>query len=242
MSIDTDNARIVYQALTLIEDSMTDGFLSEQPIPEFAQAKTVEARPSTMTRPQRAPGSDSLQAIAADAALCAACRLSAGRTRSVPGLGSVRPLVMVIGEGPGSEEDKTGMAFVGPAGQLLDKMLEAIGLSRNTNCFIGNIVKCRPPMNRDPAPDEQAACMPFLDRQLAILRPKAILAVGRIPAQTLLGVKTGIGKIRGTVYDFRGMPLVASYHPSALLRDETLKRPAWEDLKLLRATLDDMKS
>jgi DNA polymerase len=147
---------------------------------------------------------------------------------------------MVIGEGPGAEEDRTGLPFVGPAGQLLDKMLGAIGLSREENCFIGNIVKCRPPMNRDPAPDEQAACLPFLDRQLALLRPRAILAVGRIPAQSLLGVKDGIGRLRGRAFEFRGVPLVATYHPSALLRDDGLKRPAWEDLKLLRSILDGL--
>ncbi len=242
MSSDTDNARIVYQALGMIEDAMDDGFNSGLPIPEFAESRAAESFPSTPTKARRASGEDSLSAIAADAARCIACRLSAGRTRSVPGEGAARPLVMVIGEGPGSEEDKTGKAFVGPAGQLLDKMLEAIKLSRNENCFIGNIVKCRPPMNRDPAPDEQSSCMPFLDRQLAILKPRAILAVGRIPAQALLGVKTGIGRIRGSVYDFRGIPLVVTYHPSALLRDETLKRPAWEDLKLLRAALDDQES
>jgi DNA polymerase len=147
---------------------------------------------------------------------------------------------MVIGEGPGSEEDKSGMPFVGPAGQLLDKMLMAIGLSRETNCFIGNIVKCRPPMNRDPAPDEQSSCMPYLDRQIEILKPKAFLAVGRIPAQALLGVKDGIGKLRGRRYEYKGIPLVATYHPSALLRDENYKRPAWEDLKLLRSILDGL--
>jgi DNA polymerase len=242
LSSDTDNARIVYQALSLVEDAMKDGYKSGLPIPEIAEARALEGSVSTPAKTRRAPLADSLPAIAADAARCIACRLSAGRTRSVPGEGSSHPLVMVIGEGPGSEEDKTGHAFVGPAGQLLDKMLKAINLSRHENCFIGNIVKCRPPMNRDPAPDEQTACMTFLDRQLAILKPKAILAVGRIPAQALLGVKTGIGRIRGSVYDFRGIPLVATYHPSALLRDDTLKRPAWEDLKLLRAVLDDQES
>ncbi|PKL07223.1 MAG: uracil-DNA glycosylase, partial [Spirochaetae bacterium HGW-Spirochaetae-7] len=185
-------------------------------------------------------GDDSLEAIAAEAARCMRCRLSAGRTNVVPGQGSARPLVMVIGEGPGAEEDRTGLPFVGPAGKLLDRMLESIGLSRQTNCFIGNIVKCRPPMNRDPAPDEQSACLPYLDRQIALLRPRAFLAVGRIPAQGLLGVKDGIGRLRGQTWQFRGVPLVATYHPSALLRDEALKRPAWEDLKLLRTLLDGL--
>jgi DNA polymerase len=185
-------------------------------------------------------GVDTLEGIGVEIARCRLCRLATGRNRVVPGTGSPHPLVMVIGEGPGSEEDKSGIPFVGPAGQLLDKMLSAIGLSRETNCFIGNIVKCRPPLNRDPAPDEQFACMPYLDRQIEILKPQAFLAVGRIPAQALLGVKDGIGKLRGKRYEYKGVPLVATYHPSALLRDETYKRPAWEDLKLLKSILDGL--
>jgi len=248
--VETDARHIVYEALSLIEDSLNDGYRSGLPVPEFAEQAPLEAstaapRPPAPA-PQRAgtarssiiPKDDSLAAIAAEASRCMGCRLAAGRTRSVPGQGSPRPLVIVIGEGPGAEEDRTGLPFVGPAGQLLDKMLGSIGLSRQENCFIGNIVKCRPPMNRDPAPDEQAACMGFLDRQIALLRPKAFLAVGRIPAQSLLGVKDGIGKLRGTVYDYLGVPLIATYHPAALLRDESLKRPAWEDLKLLKSVLD----
>ncbi len=141
---------------------------------------------------------------------------------------------MVVGEGPGAEEDKQGMPFVGPAGQLLDKMLASIGLSREKNAFIANVVKCRPPMNRDPAPDEQAACAPYLSRQIAVLRPRYILSAGRISTQALLGVREPVTRLRGRFHDFRGIPLLATYHPSALLRDESLKRPAWEDLKLLR--------
>lgn len=228
----------VYQALDTLEDYLIDGCRSGRPVPEFAiqEAADIPEQEAPAAMPR---GSDSLDAIAAEAMRCQRCRLSAGRNRVVPGQGSSRPLVMVIGEGPGSEEDRTGLPFVGPAGQLLNRMLAAIDLSRETNCFIGNIVKCRPPMNRDPAPDEQTACMPYLDRQIALLRPRAFLAVGRIPAQALLGVKDGIGKLRGRVHQFRGLPLIATYHPSALLRDESLKRPAWEDLKLLKSILDD---
>jgi uracil-DNA glycosylase len=232
-----DDLRTLYGALSLMEDSLADGFSSNQPIPEFIGAGTTDAGSEC---PAKAPGDDSLEAIAAEVARCRLCRLAAGRSRVVPGQGASRPLVMVIGEGPGSEEDKSGLPFVGPAGQLLDRMLGAIGLSRETNCFIGNIVKCRPPLNRDPAPDEQFACMAYLERQIAILKPAAFLAVGRIPAQALLGVKDGIGKLRGRRYEYRGAPLVATYHPSALLRDENYKRPAWEDLKLLKSILDGL--
>lgn len=248
-----DARRALYQSLSLVESWLVDGHDAQAPLPEFAPS-AFEAPASALTGDEAAearidgrpsgeapapiPADDSLAAIAADVARCRGCRLAVGRGRTVPGQGPARPLAMVIGEGPGAEEDKTGLPFVGPAGQLLDRMLSSIGLSRETNCFIGNVVKCRPPGNRDPAPDEQAACSAYLERQLALLRPRAILAVGRIPAQALLGTKEGIGKLRGRRFDFRGLPLVATYHPSALLRDETLKRPAWEDLKLFKAILD----
>jgi DNA polymerase len=148
--------------------------------------------------------------------------------------------VVVIGEGPGADEDSTGRPFVGRAGQLLDKMLGAINLDRNTNCFIANVVKCRPPNNRDPESDEIAACGPFLQRQLALLKPRAILTVGRVPTQALLGTADGISRLRGRFFEFQGIPLLPTYHPSALLRDESLKRPAWEDLKQLRAFLNSL--
>lgn len=251
--METDGRHTLYEALSLIEDSLADGYRTGLPLPEFAEQSPLEttgghrdlplhgAPQRTGTAPSIIiPKDDSLTAVATEASRCMKCRLAAGRTRSVPGQGAAHPIVMVIGEGPGAEEDRTGLPFVGPAGQLLDKMLGSIGLSRQENCFIGNMVKCRPPMNRDPAPDEQAACMGFLDRQVALLKPKAFLAVGRIPAQSLLGTKDGIGKLRGTVYDYRGVPLIATYHPAALLRDESLKRPAWEDLKLLKSILDGM--
>ena len=239
--METDDRTALWEALSTIEDSLVDGYRSARPAPEFEEAAVALPDAGAYGQALRS-GDDSLDGIAAEAARCMRCRLSAGRTRVVPGQGASRPLVMVIGEGPGAEEDRTGLPFVGPAGKLLDRMLESIGLSRQTNCFIGNIVKCRPPMNRDPAPDEQAACLPYLDRQIALLRPRAFLAVGRIPAQSLLGVKDGIGRLRGQIWQFRGVPLVATYHPSALLRDEALKRPAWEDLKLLRSLLDGLEA
>ena len=217
-----------------MEDCLVDGYRSPGPLPVFSDVEPAAVEPA---RPPAA-GSDSLEAIAAETARCLKCRLASSRKRAVPGTGARQPLVLVVGEGPGAEEDATGRPFVGPAGQLLDRMLASIGLSRDDNCFIGNVVKCRPPMNRDPAPDEQAACLPYLERQVDILRPKVVLAVGRIPAQALLGTKDGIGRLRGRVYQYRGIPVVPTYHPSALLRDESLKRPAWEDLKLLKTILD----
>jgi DNA polymerase len=185
---------------------------------------------------------DSLERIAADVRVCSACRLCETRTNAVPGEGASQPLVMVIGEGPGADEDASGRPFVGRAGQLLDKMLASIGLFRESNCFIGNVIKCRPPANRDPQPDERAACAGFLSRQIQILKPRFILCAGRISGQTLLNTPEPIGKLRGKCHSFETgemtIPLYATYHPSALLRNEDLKRPAWEDLKLLRLALE----
>jgi DNA polymerase len=187
---------------------------------------------------------------------CAACGLREKRTQAVPGTGAAEPLLLVVGEGPGAEEDARGLPFVGRAGQLLDRMLNSIGLSRETNCYIANVVKCRPPGNRDPLPEEIAACRHFLNRQIAVLKPRAILCAGRFAAQTLLETSEGIGRLRGrfSVYGGgdsgdgfyaeaspgAGIPLLPTYHPSALLRDESLKRPAWEDLKLLRSRLAEL--
>ncbi len=168
---------------------------------------------------------------------CQRCKLCKGRTQAVPGTGVLNPAVLVIGEGPGADEDAQGLPFVGVAGQLLDKMLAAINLSRNTNCYIANIVKCRPPKNRDPEPEESDACRSYLEAQIAILKPAMILAVGRIAIQNLLQTSQGIGQLRGKILSYNNIPLVATYHPSALLRNQDLKRPAWEDLKVFRTHL-----
>ena len=171
---------------------------------------------------------------------CGLCGLSETRRNAVPGMGVLDPLVMCIGEGPGAEEDAQGLPFVGPAGQYLDKWLEAIELSRDTNAYIANIVKCRPPMNRDPREDERAACVPYLRRQIQLIRPKTILALGRIASSYLLDSQQGIGKLRRQVMSFEGIPLIATYHPSGVLRNPEYRRPVWEDLKLLRQTIDEV--
>ncbi|MCL2208689.1 MAG: uracil-DNA glycosylase [Treponema sp.] len=189
---------------------------------------------------------DTIEKIAAEIRACSNCSLSEKRQNAAPGEGCLSPLVMVIGEGPGQEEDAQGRPFVGRAGQLLDKMLLSINLSRNENCFIANVVKCRPPGNRDPHPEETAACAHFLERQITLLKPKFILAAGRVAAQTLLGTSEPIGKLRGkfTFLDIAGssFPFLVTYHPAALLRSEDLKRPAWEDLKLLRLKIDSSRN
>jgi len=189
-------------------------------------------------------GEDSLEAVAADVGACKACGLAATRKNTVPGEGSINPLVMVIGEGPGADEDAAGRPFVGRAGQLLDKMLVSIGLVRGKNCYIANIVKCRPPGNRNPEAGEISACYPFLERQIILLKPVIILCAGNVATQNLLKTSRGITTMRGQFLDIKigelTIPVLPTYHPSALLRDENLKRPAWEDLKLLKSRLVEM--
>lgn len=181
-----------------------------------------------------------IESIASKIIKCTHCQLARTRTNVVPGEGVPHPEVLVIGEGPGYDEDMQGRPFVGKAGILLDKMLGAIGLSRTTNCFIANVVKCRPPQNRDPFPEEQEACFSFLEAQIKILKPKMILCMGRISAHKMLNSEEAIGKLRGQFFEFSGIPLMATYHPSALLRNQDLKRPAWDDLKKFRQKLDTL--
>ena len=194
---------------------------------------------SERTEPVQAEG-DSLQNIAAEISACSFCGLSAGRNMPVPGAGAAAPRVMFIGEGPGAEEDRTGLPFVGAAGQYLDKWLAAIGLSREKDCFIGNIIKCRPPGNRDPRPDEISACRPYLKRQLEVLRPGIIITLGRFASQVICDSEEGIGRLRGRVHEYEGIPVVATYHPSAVLRNPELRKNVWEDLKKAKDLLEGM--
>jgi DNA polymerase len=192
--------------------------------------------------PPDAPAADSLAAVAGEIGACVLCPLCRTRTNTVPGEGADRPLVMVIGEGPGADEDATGRPFVGKAGQLLDRMLASIGLFRDKNCFIANVVKCRPPENRNPFPEEMLACAPFLGRQIEVLRPKLIFCMGKVAANKLLnnyGIEA-MGKLRGRFFSYGDIPLIATYHPSAVLRDSTLRKPVWDDLRILSARLAEL--
>jgi DNA polymerase len=173
--------------------------------------------------------------LRAAVAACTRCALSATRTQTVFGVGSLEAKWLIVGEAPGAEEDRQGEPFVGPAGQLLNAMLRAIGLERE-QVFIANILKCRPPRNRDPAPLEAAQCLPYLERQIALLQPRIMLAVGRISAQNLLKTDLSLGRLRGQVHHFGAsrVPLVVTYHPAYLLREPAEKRKAWEDLKFAR--------
>jgi len=169
--------------------------------------------------------------LAAAVAGCELCALHRSRTRTVFGVGNRRADLLVVGEAPGADEDRQGEPFVGRAGQLLNAMLAAIGLARE-EVYIANILKCRPPNNRDPRPEEAETCTPYLARQIGLIEPRVILAVGRIAAQWLLQSDQPIGRLRGTVHSYgtRGIPLVASYHPAYLLRSPLAKAQAWQDL------------
>jgi len=195
---------------------------------------------STETSVQNTTGKITLSDITSKIEHCTRCELARTRNSVVPGMGVEHPDVLVIGEGPGHDEDMQGKPFVGKAGALLDKMLNAIQLDRNTNCYIANVVKCRPPQNRDPFPEEQAACFSFLEAQIRLLSPKMILCMGKISGNKLLKTEGSLHQIRGKFYDYNGIPLMVTYHPSALLHNAELKRPAWEDLKLFKQKLDSL--
>ena len=180
---------------------------------------------------------DSIAEIARVVHDCTRCPLYREATNPVPGEGPAQASVMVIGEAPGANEDATGRPFVGPAGQLLTKILASVDLRRE-DVFICNVMKHRPPGNRNPTPDEVAACRPYLVRQIELIKPKVILALGNFAAQTLLGTKLSIGKLRGQLHRYHGVPLIVTYHPAALLRNPGWKRPTWEDVQLARRVLD----
>jgi DNA polymerase len=247
-----DEKQSLARFIDLAADSLRDGYRSAGRDYHFEDDPARAASPAVSA-------AGSLEQIAAEIRSCAACGLSKTRTNAAPGEGSLQPLVMVIGEGPGADEDAAGRPFVGRAGQLLDKMLASIGLSRNNGCFIANVVKCRPPNNRDPLPEETAACAPFLERQIALLKPLVILCAGRVAARRILHTEEGIGRLRGRFGEYPAafeiteknvlqsaetapIPVLPTYHPSALLRSEELKRPAFDDLKLLMARLAALDS
>jgi uracil-DNA glycosylase len=174
-----------------------------------------------------------LAALSAAAAGCTRCRLSEGRTKVVFGTGNPAAELMFVGEGPGAEEDRQGLPFVGAAGELLNRIIQAIEKTRD-EVYIANVVKCRPPGNRDPQPDEVAACRGYLDKQIALVRPRVLVALGRVAAQTLLGNASPIGRMRGQWFKVQGIPTMVTYHPAALLRNPALKRPTWEDMQQVR--------
>ena len=198
------------------------------PLPVIKSASLFEAS-------QRVEG-DSLERISEDIGDCKRCRLCEERNRIVFGSGNARAELVFVGEGPGRDEDIQGLPFVGRAGKLLTQMIEAMGLKRE-DVYICNVVKCRPPENRAPEPDEMETCSPFLYRQLAVIQPKAIVCLGAIAFQALYGAKQSVSRLRGQWLEFRGIPMLATYHPAYLLRNPNAKGEVWKDLKKVMAHL-----
>ncbi len=184
--------------------------------------------------------SDRLESLSAQALNCQACQLCEGRTQVVFGSGHLNADIMFVGEAPGEEEDLQGVPFVGASGQLLTRMIEAMGFQRE-DVYIANVIKCRPPNNRDPLPEEIAKCEPYLIRQIELVKPVVICTLGRFAAQTLLKTTDSMGRLHGRVFDYYGVKLVPTYHPAALLRNAQWKRPTWDDLKLVRNLYDGIE-
>jgi DNA polymerase len=241
------------------------GLTREQALELAARARGTESRPEvpapamgpvgtgprsersrSPASPSPAPAAAPLRVLPAtyeelrdEALACTRCRLAETRTQVVFSDGAVDARLVVVGEAPGANEDATGLPFVGAAGKYLDLLLAAVDLTREETVYICNVLKCRPPGNRDPMPDEIEACSPFLKKQLELIRPQALLAVGSFSARLLTGQdKSALGKLRGTVHAYEGVPLVCTYHPAALLRNPNWTRAFWDDLQLLRTVLD----
>ena len=250
----SDDKKLIYNLLKKA-DSCYFGYTREvfKQEPSFCDDKiseTIESNESTVILdkkksiqqiilPNEKENGLTLESLNEKMIRCTRCVLARTRNNVVPGMGVKNPLVLVIGEGPGHDEDIQGLPFVGKAGILLDKMLNAIDLDRNKNCYIANIVKCRPPENRNPLPQEMDACFSFLQTQIHILKPKMILCMGKIAIEKLMNQSISITQSHGQFFEYNSIPVMPTYHPSALLRNTDLKRPAWEDLKKFKAKLEE---
>ena len=202
-----------------------------------AWRNTAESAAVPVFAPVFASQADALAAIRADIGDCTRCKLhTLGRRQMVFGVGNPRAELMFVGEAPGADEDVKGEPFVGRAGQLLTKIIEAIGLTRD-DVYIANVIKCRPPENRNPEPDEVETCEPFLFRQIDVIKPKVVVALGKFAAQGLLRTLEPISRLRGRVFDYRGSKLIPTFHPAYLLRNPSSKREVWEDMKLVKSLL-----
>jgi uracil-DNA glycosylase len=210
--------------------------------PLHAGVTVGRATGATVRNNDEPTGVTTWESLRSEVLACTKCSLHSSRTQGVFGVGSREAQWLVVGEAPGAEEDRRGEPFVGRAGHLLDAMLKAIGLSRGSNVYIANVLKSRPPGNRDPKPEEVAACLPYLMRQIELLRPRVMLAVGRIAAQNLLSTDAPLGRLRGKVHHFGELntPLIVTYHPAYLLRTPSDKRKAWEDLKFARSVFQGL--
>ena len=222
------------------------GVSQDEPSSEEEKQPSAETRESAATQGSAATRQAGIlkmdwPQLKARVAGCTDCKLRAGCTQTVFGVGDEKAEWMLVGEAPGAEEDRLGEPFVGQAGRLLDNMLAAIGLARGRNVYIANVLKCRPPANRNPEPDEVEQCAPYLLRQIGLVRPKLIVAMGRFAAQTLLGSDATIASLRGKVHRYAGVPLVVTYHPAYLLRNLPDKSKAWADLLFASKTINGQK-
>ncbi|MFO7892599.1 MAG: uracil-DNA glycosylase [Longimicrobiales bacterium] len=224
----------------LTAEEVVDLLTAHHPLPDPTEARSGPARsPSARSDVTGQTGTAArLEVLSNEATGCVKCRLSEGRTQVVFGQGSADAELVVVGEAPGRREDETGLPFVGPAGKLLDLLLLSVGIERGS-AYICNVLKCRPPNNRDPMADEVETCAPYLHTQLDIIQPRVLLAVGKFAAQWLSGAERSIGRLRGTVHEYRGVPVVATYHPAYLLRSPHATRKTWQDLQLMRRVLDE---
>jgi DNA polymerase len=215
--------------------------VTEIPLSERKTTEEVDVKEKTMEiEPEKPAISDpekAMEAIRQELENCGRCKLCEGRKNIVFGSGNVRAKLVFVGEAPGRDEDIQGLPFVGRAGQLLTKIIESIGLSRE-DVYIANIIKCRPPGNRNPLPEEIASCLPYLLSQLEVIQPEIICALGKFSAQTLTGSSEPIGRLRGKFYDFRGIKLIPTFHPAYLLRNPQGKKQVWEDMKMIRRELE----
>jgi DNA polymerase len=234
-----DRLRVIIGALRVLAEEAKESFAEGFPRAAVAAEPRATATASrAFASPRRDAPQEALRSIRQDIGDCQRCKLAKGRTHIVFGVGNPAADVMFVGEGPGEDEDRKGEPFVGRAGQLLTEIItNGMGLSRS-DVYIANVVKCRPPGNRNPEPDEIAACKPFLLSQIDAVAPKVIVALGKFAAHTLLDTALPISKLRGRWFDFRGRRLMPTFHPSYLLRTPSEKKLAWEDIKLVMQALD----
>lgn len=225
----------------ILEDAGENAVIAPEPLPPAqASPASIEETPVTFRKAEIA-GMD-WEALEAAVKGCEACSLAKTRTQTVFGVGDRNADWLFVGEAPGAEEDRRGEPFVGQAGKLLDNMLATIALKRGNNVYIANVLKCRPPENRDPHGEEVVKCDPLLKRQVELIQPKLIVAMGRFAAQSLLNTDSAIGALRGKLHDYNGVPVIVTYHPAYLLRNLTDKAKAWEDLCYARRTMQDLQS
>lgn len=229
----TDDPRVASDGRPPLDDAVAaDGFARPEPASGSLDLDDRAARIARMDWAE----------LKAAVGACEACALCRTRTNTVFGVGDERAGWLIVGEAPGAEEDARGEPFVGQAGRLLDSMLAAIGLRRGEDVYIANVLKCRPPGNRNPEPYEVVQCTPHLVRQIELIRPRLILAMGRAAAQTLLNTEASISSLRGRIFRYQGVPTIVSYHPAYLLRNLPDKSKAWEDLCFARATMQELRA